>query len=67
MTPKVSVVIPSFNNAAPGEYEIRFNVRDAVSNNMVVSTTIFAVVPEPASASVIGFVLAGFAARRRRA
>jgi hypothetical protein len=59
---------PGFTNPDPGEYEIRFTARDAVGGADVASVTIFAVVPEPASASLLG--LAGIAllgARRRRA
>ena len=59
-----------FTNPDPGEYELHFTARDAVSNNTVASVTAFAVVPEPASAGLIGvgvFGLLGVLGRRRRA
>jgi hypothetical protein len=57
---------PTFANADPGEYEIRFTVRDAVSGNTVATVTAFAEVPEPAGVGVLGVgAIAGLARRRR--
>jgi hypothetical protein len=54
-----------FTNAGPAEYEIIFTARDASTNAVVATTTIFAeVVPEPASIGLIA--LGGVALIRRR-
>jgi hypothetical protein len=56
-----------FTNSDPGEYELRFTARDGVSNATVASVTAFAVVPEPASASLLILGAFGLIGRRRRA
>lgn len=56
-----------FTNPASGEYEIRFDVTDAVTGLSVASTTIFAqVVPEPTTLTVLAGA-GSMLLRRRRA
>lgn len=58
---------PTFANSDPGEYELRFTVRDAVSGDVVATVTAFAEVPEPGCVSVLGAGAVAGLARRRRA
>jgi hypothetical protein len=55
-----------FTNTAYAEYDINFIVRDAVTDNIVVQSSIVAAVPEPAGIALLGLGAGALLLRRRR-
>jgi len=56
----------TFANNAYAEYDLVFTAKDAVTGLPVVSTSVVAVVPEPASVALIGLGGGALLLRRRR-
>jgi hypothetical protein len=56
----------SFTNPAGGEYDLIFTVRDALTDAVVVSTNVVAVVPEPGAVALVALGAGALLLRRRR-